>query len=163
MRRRMAFGALISLIASAMVLVVPGSEAIGGTLSCGDTITTDTTLDSDLIDCPNNGIIIGADDITLDLNGHTIDGDGALVESCPQDEFCDVGVVNDDHNGVRIKGGDIGEFAFGVFLFGARRNALSDLATTQNVFSGILLVETTRSRVRGAVPSGTPVQTAASG
>lgn len=154
MRRRMAFGALISLLGTAMVLVVPGGEAIGGTLSCGYTITTDTTLESDLIDCPNNGIVIGADDITLDLNGHAIDGDGALVDPCPEDEFCDVGVANDGHDGVRIKGGDIGEFAFGVFLFGARRNVLSDLATTQNVFSGILLVETTRSRVRGSSSFG---------
>jgi len=53
--------------------VVGGSQALAGPVSCGDTITTDTTLDSGLLDCPNNGIVIGADDITLDLNGHTID------------------------------------------------------------------------------------------
>jgi hypothetical protein len=40
-------------------------------VGCGDTITTDTTLESDLVNCPNNGIVIGADNITLDLNGHT--------------------------------------------------------------------------------------------
>ena len=50
-------------------------------MSCGDTITTDTTLDSDLVDCPTNGIVIGADNVTLDLNGHTIDGDGT-VQTC---------------------------------------------------------------------------------
>ena len=91
-----------------------GHAALAGPLSCGDTITVDTTLDSDLLDCPNNGIVIGADDITLDLNGHTIDGDDALVDPCPENEFCDVGVANDGHNGVRIKGGDISGFAFGV-------------------------------------------------
>jgi hypothetical protein len=41
-------------------------------VSCGDVITADTTLDSNLVDCPSNGIVIGADDITLDLNGHRI-------------------------------------------------------------------------------------------
>jgi hypothetical protein len=41
-------------------------------VGCGDTITTDPTPDSDLVNCPNNGIMIGADNITLDLNGHTI-------------------------------------------------------------------------------------------
>jgi hypothetical protein len=45
---------------------------------CGDTITTDTTLHHNLHNCPNNGIIIGADNVTLDLNYHTIDGDGVL-------------------------------------------------------------------------------------
>ena len=98
--------------------------------------------------------MIGADDITLDLNGHTIDGDNALVDPCPENEFCDVGVVNDGHNGVRIMGGDISEFAVGVFLFGARRNGLSDLSTTGNVFSGIILVETARSFVRRSTAFG---------
>ena len=41
-------------------------QASAGHVSCGDTITTDTTLDSDLLDCPSNGIVIGAADITLD-------------------------------------------------------------------------------------------------
>ena len=48
-------------------------------MNCGDTITADTMLDGDLIDCPNHGIVIGADDITLDLNGHRIDGDGTWL------------------------------------------------------------------------------------
>ncbi len=68
-------------------------------LACGDTITADTTLDSDLTGCPSNGIVIGADDITLDLNGHTIAGDGKPVRRCPRGEFCDTGVVNDGHDG----------------------------------------------------------------
>ena len=53
------------------LLTLSGAEAANKQPSCGDTITADTTLDSDLVDCPNNGIVIGADDITLDLNGHT--------------------------------------------------------------------------------------------
>ena len=67
--------------------VLGGGQALASHVGCGDTITTDTTLDSDLANCPNNGIVIGADNITLDLNGHTIDGDGALVDPCPG--FCD--------------------------------------------------------------------------
>jgi hypothetical protein len=40
------------------------------------TITRDTTLDSDLLDCRGDGTVIGADNITLDLNGHAIAGLG---------------------------------------------------------------------------------------
>jgi len=134
--------------------VLGGGPALAGGLTCGDTITADTTLDSDLLDCPNNGIVIGADDITLDLNGHTIDGDNALVDSCPENEFCDVGVANDSHNGVWIKGGDITGFAVGVYLFGARSNDLSDLSAAENVFSGIILQEVSRTRVRGSALFG---------
>jgi parallel beta-helix repeat protein len=134
-------------------IVVGGESAFGRPLACGDTITADTTLDSDLIDCPNNGIVIEADDITLDLNGHTIDGDGMLVDPCPEDEFCDVGVLNDGHHGVRITGGTVQEFAFGAFVFSARGNVLSNLTTVEHVFSGILLVDVARTNVRGCTVS----------
>ena len=139
---------------SALDALLGGRLALAGPLRCGDTITVDTTLDADLLDCPSNGIVIGADDITLDLNGHAIDGDNTLVDPCPENEFCDVGVANDGHHGVNVKGGNISEFAFGVFLFGARGNDLSNLSTTENVFSGILLVEAARSRVRRSTSFG---------
>jgi hypothetical protein len=31
-------------------------------------------LHNDLTNCTTDGLVIGADNITLDLNGHTIDG-----------------------------------------------------------------------------------------
>ena len=133
--------------------VVGGSQAMAGPVNCGDTITADTTLNSDLLDCPNNGIVIGADDIILDLNGHTIDGDNALVDPCPEDEFCDFGIANDGHDGVRITNGTVQEFAFGVILLSARTNGLSHLSTVENVFSGILLAESVRTRVRESFAS----------
>src|SRR5919107_5165477 len=89
---------LLSVIAG-LVLVGAASVAVAqvpsGGVECGDTITTDTTLDRDLSDCPSNGIVIGADDITLDLNGHTISGDGQPVRDCPRRQPCDIGVFND--------------------------------------------------------------------
>ena len=45
-------------------------------VNCGDVITQDTTLDSDLLNCPGDGLVIGADGVTVDLAGHTIDGTG---------------------------------------------------------------------------------------
>ena len=43
---------------------------------CGDTVRRDTTLTADLSRCRGNGLILGADGITLNLNGHTISGNG---------------------------------------------------------------------------------------
>jgi len=115
--------------------------------ACGDTITTDTTLYADLVDCPSNGIVIGADGITLDLNGHTIDGDGALVDPC-QDETCDLGVDNlAGHSNVTVVGGTVNEFGFGVVVGGADDNLLSRLTVTENIFSGILVFESTHLRL----------------
>src|SRR3954451_6113935 len=70
-------------------------------VACGDTITASVKLDHDLTDCPNNGIVIGADGITLDLNGHTIDGDDAL-QDCEPRVPCDLGVLNSGHRAVTI-------------------------------------------------------------
>jgi large repetitive protein len=103
-------------------------------VSCGETITADTKLANDLTDCPNKGIIIGADNITLDLNGHTIDGDGRdnVDEDCPADVFCDTGVGNDGYEGVTITGGAVTEFGSGVFLFQAQDNRVHGLSTERN-------------------------------
>jgi hypothetical protein len=82
------------------VLAVCGVTAAAGQspppgLECGDTITADTTLERDLTGCPSNGIVIGADGVTLDLNGHTISGDGKPVRRCPRRQPCDLGIFND--------------------------------------------------------------------
>jgi parallel beta-helix repeat protein len=115
--------------------------------ACGDTITTDTTLYADLVDCPSNGLVIGADDITLDLNGHTIDGDGALVDPC-EDETCDVGVDNGaGHSKVTVVGGTVKEFGFGVLVGGADDNRLGRLTVTDNILSGTLVFDSTHLRI----------------
>jgi hypothetical protein len=85
-------------------------------VSCGDTIVADTILDRDVVDCPNNGIVIGADGITLDLNGHLIDGDATPFAACRRRQFCDTGVVNDGHDGVTVRDGSVRQFGAGVFI-----------------------------------------------
>lgn len=44
---------------------------------CGDTLMTDYVMTEDLLDCPEDGILIGADGITLDCAGHELTGPGA--------------------------------------------------------------------------------------
>lgn len=152
--RRFLAASSTGIVLAASISVAFPPSALADHVACGETITADTTLDGDLVDCPNNGILIGAHDITLDLNGHTIDGDGAPTgDQCSEDEFCDVGVGNDDYNHVRIIGGTITGFDFGVYLFSTGANALRDLETIENVFSGIILGEAVRTRVRGNTTS----------
>ncbi len=59
---------LIPIIILISLLFIPDVFAV----SCGDTITQDTILSNDLIDCPGIGINIGQDNITLDCNSHHI-------------------------------------------------------------------------------------------
>jgi parallel beta-helix repeat protein len=130
---------VILALAVVGVTLLSGGRALGQQLRCGDTITTDTTLDSDLVDCPNNGIVIGADDITLDLNGHTIGGDGTEFAGCPENEFCDEGVLNDGHDGVTVRDGSVRDFVFGVVVVGARHNRVVDITVSSNDGTGLQL------------------------
>ena len=128
---------LIATATASLVLAGGAGATRSNPVACGDTITASVKLDNDLTDCPSNGIVIGADGITLDLNGHTIDGDDAL-QDCEPGADCDLGVLNLGHRAVTITGGAIGEFGIGlVVAAGADDNRLRDLAVTANEFVGI--------------------------
>jgi parallel beta-helix repeat protein len=125
-------------------------------VNCGDTITADTTLDSDLVNCPNNGIVIGADNITLDLSGHTVSGDGEKFKPCREDEFCDVGLLNDGHDGVTVRDGSVSRFAIGAFLRKARDNRVLDVSSSRNAFFGFVVAESAKSVIRDSSGSNNP-------
>jgi large repetitive protein len=148
--RRMVARAMVLALLMAGLAVLGGGQALASHVDCGDTITIDTKLDRDLVNCPSNGIVIGADNISLDLNGHTIDGDGELTEDCADDEICDVGVVNDGHSRVTVTGGSVRQFAEGVLLLGAGHNRLGHLSVSGNFLRGILIVESSHTRIEGS-------------
>src|SRR5919199_543110 len=105
-----------------------------GVVSCGSIITKDTTLTRDL-DCPDNGLIIAAPGVTLDLNGYTISSSGAGRNS--QDGTTNLGgnsgilVTNADH--VNIIGlGEVQKFDKGVSIIGSNGVTIEDLAIRDN-------------------------------
>ena len=107
---------MLAVVAVLMALfLLPTAAAEASHVQCGDVITQSTKLDSDLLNCPGDGVVIGADDVTLDLNGHVIDGDGTETHGCAGNEFCDVGVVSAGHDGTAVRDGSIRGFAVGVF------------------------------------------------
>jgi parallel beta-helix repeat protein len=82
-------------------IIACGSPATADDL-CGTTIVEDLRLDHD-ITCAGNGLIVGADGIKIDLDGHTIAGSGSGVG---------IGVAG--RTDVSIKGGTIRNFFTGV-------------------------------------------------
>ena len=126
------------VVASLMLVAIGGGQPLaqGKTLapepSCGAVITADTTLLHDLIDCPGDGIVIGAANVTLDLNRHTIDGDAASGALGP-----DIGIRNDGFDGVTVKSGTVREFDFGIRISNVSANSLLRLLSTLNSRAGI--------------------------
>jgi parallel beta-helix repeat protein len=137
---------LIVALVIAAFLACGASQAHASHVGCGATIVSDTKLDSDLDNCPGNGIVIGADRITLDLNGHTIDGDGVL--GCDELYACDFGVDNTaGHDGVTVQNGSIRDFATAVFVLEASNNRLRRLSSSHNVLGGMLVIAAPGARV----------------
>ena len=120
---------------------VSRAEAVAHTarpvkVSCGQTVTRSTTLANDLIDCPGSGIIIGGDDIELDLNGHTINGDGK------DDDGDEYGIDNSaGHDRVTIEGGSIRAFVEGVAVRGASAGRIRGLSTSRQFHAGIIVLD----------------------
>jgi hypothetical protein len=132
-----------------VALLLPASgRAQSSRVGCGTTITADTRLLADLTNCPDNGIVIGADDISLDLNGHTVSGNGAAVAACPDGSFCDVGIDNTaGHRGVTITNGTVRDFDVGTFVLGADQNRIHRLSVADDSSSGVIIGDSTDTRV----------------
>jgi hypothetical protein len=137
----------IALATAAALAAVAAPQASAKQLTCGATITRSTKLTKDLTNCPGVGIRIGADDITLDLNGHTV---AAAAKRNPKAH----GILNKGHDRVTIKGGIVKGFgAYGVRLADAKRNVVRDMQMIGN-FTGIGLVESSNNLVTHSQMSG---------
>lgn len=110
---------------------VGASPALAQHVACGQVITHNTHVKNDLLNCPGDGLVIGASNIKLNLGGHTIDG----VNSATADGINNTGGFDN----VKVEHGTIQQFHIGIELNGADGNKLEHLTVTQNPFDGIRL------------------------
>ena len=103
------------------VLCFLAAPAAANHVQCGDVVTTNTTLDSDLT-CTGDGLVVEASKVTVDLAGHTIQGSGTASR----------GVIASAGDHVEIRNGRIRGFGEGVDADGARGTALQDMFLAHN-------------------------------
>lgn len=139
---------MLVVAALGAVQVTGAFAAAGDSVRCGDIIMQDTKLDADLLDCPGDGLIIGADGVTLDLGGHVIDGDG------DPDFAFDAGVRSQGHDRVQVTRGTVREFDSGVVLQRGEHHLVRALAAQDNVSVGIALFGTTDSTIDESAATG---------
>jgi hypothetical protein len=139
-RLQLSVAVLVSfvIVSSALATGLAGA-APTPPIHCGMRITKDTVLDRDLRNCKDDGIVFAADGITLDLNGHTIEGDGQLRKNCPKGAICDDGLVSIGHSNLTVEDGTVTNFALGGVIFQGRANRIVGLISTDNQFSGLNL------------------------
>ena len=100
-------------------------------VKCGQLVTESTLVTNDLVNCPGDGLVIGADRIILDLNGHTIDG-----------VALGTGVRNAGFASVTIRNGTIEDFDRGVELLEETQlGVVTDLVVRHNEVAGIELFD----------------------
>jgi parallel beta-helix repeat protein len=138
---------------AASALACAGGAVAGGQVlaqpNCGAIITADTTLGSDLTDCSGDGIVIGAAGITLDLDGHTIDGDATAGAT-----EAGIGIRNDGYDDVTIKSGFVQEFDFGVRLDGPSGISLRSVVWRRNTRAGIRIQNSVGDALIGNTSAG---------
>ncbi len=106
------------------------------TVSCGQTITKNTTLTADVGPCAADGIIIGADNITLNLNGRRVFGNSDQGAS---GEFAGIrlagrtGVTVTGHPGKSGKTGTVSGFEAGVVIDGGSANTVQNVTARDNI------------------------------
>jgi parallel beta-helix repeat protein len=114
-------------------LMVVGSiaapAAAAGPVVCGASVTRNLVLGRDLLNCPRDGLRIGADNITVDLNGHILDGTASAATA---------GIRIAGHSGVTVKGGTIREFEHGVVASDAPNTRVVTSTIAANVADGVL-------------------------
>ena len=94
------------------------------TAACGQVVEGLVELNSNL-NCSGDGLIVGGDDTTIRLNGHTIMGPG------PDSSKVGVSVGNQD--GVRIEGpGTIEQFQAGILASGAEGTVITSMILEDN-------------------------------
>jgi parallel beta-helix repeat protein len=126
------------------VVVVTGGLALSSSapafgqdvavVGCGAVVTADTTLAADVLDCVGDGLVVGADNITLNLNGHLVDGD-AVVDAT------DVGIHVAGHHGVRVTNGTVQGFYRGVVFESSPSGVASSLTVRQSSRRGIVFLD----------------------
>ena len=143
-------GTALAPVASAQGAGNAGQGHGPATLACGTTIYQDTTLANNVGPCQGDGVILGASNISLNLNGHTITGshDPALS---PLSSTEQVGVLVNNESNDTVFNGTVDYFDAGVAINGGSANTVRGIYAHDNISRDVL--------VAGGVDSHTNVST----
>lgn len=116
---------LAALAAAALPTVGTAAAQVPAALACGQTITQSTVLTADVGPCPNNGIVIGADNIVLDLGGHRVFGTASAGDRA--------GILLQNRQGVTVRNGTVTDFDGGVVILGGSGNTVFGINALNNI------------------------------
>jgi parallel beta-helix repeat protein len=107
----------------------PSSQPLAISPSCGQVITQNVVLTSNLNCADSDGLIVGASDIVIDLNGHTISGPDVDSQEKTSSK---VGVMIPNMNNVVVQDGTLQGFQAGILMTGSQNVELSNIISKNN-------------------------------
>lgn len=114
---------------SLLVMGIVAATASAAPVHCGQAITANTTLTSNLGPCPGNGLVVRGDDITLNLNGFTVSAKNGPQETA--------GILLAGAHRATVKHGTVQRFDAGVNVRGGSHNTVRNLAVRDNINDNI--------------------------
>jgi parallel beta-helix repeat protein len=126
----------VATAACAVALFVP-QPALGKApvaLPCGSVITASTTLSADVLGCVGDGLVIGADGVTLDLAGHVVSGDAV-------EDPTDVGIRVYGRHSVKVVNGTVRSFSRGIVFQASPDGVVTSMTVRDSSGRGIVFVD----------------------
>jgi parallel beta-helix repeat protein len=105
-----------------------------GVASCGEIVNEDVTLTSDLECGPGDGLVVGANDVTINLNGYSItSSDEAGSEDPSMNYDGSSGILVPNAQNVAISGlGEVSGFDRGITFMGSSGGQVADIQLANN-------------------------------
>jgi parallel beta-helix repeat protein len=97
--------------------------------SCGQVVTQNVVLTSNLNCADGDGLILNANDVVIDLNGHTISGPDVDSQEKTSNK---VGIMVPNVNNVVIKDGTIQGFQAGILMTGSQNVEIKEVVSKDN-------------------------------
>jgi len=117
------------------------------TVTCGQVVTADIIVANDLT-CTKDGLVAGADGITIDVAGHTFTGPGMGPQTWPAPQLDSVGIRVEGRRNVTVKNGKTFEFSTGVYFRATTGSVIEAVDTERNRY-GLYLHESNGNAIRG--------------
>src|SRR5207248_9596039 len=138
---------------SATATPAPGSGTPRVTLPsregrCDMRVSESFTLANDLT-CEKDGMVIVADNVTVDLGGHTLAGPGMGPQTWPLPQLHSVGVRVAGRSGVTIRNGKTVAFSTGIYFVDTTASTIDNVTTQHNRF-GFYIHNSTHNTVKGS-------------
>ena len=107
----------------------PSTQPLAISPSCGQVITQNVILTSNLNCADSDGLIVGASDIVVDLNGHTISGPDVDSDTKTSSK---VGIMIPNMNNVVVQDGTIEGFQAGILMTGSQNVEVKGIVAKNN-------------------------------